>query len=102
MEFNINKSYEQMAAEVANRVLDEYEFNGKTIRAWAETLTYPKTNADRIRAMTDEELAEWIGKVTAGGYGMCAPGHYDCTGKDSCAPCWLDWLRQEEDHVNPG
>ena len=57
----------------------------------------PQTNADRIRAMTDEELAEWIGKVTAGGYGMCAPGHYDCTGKDSCAPCWLDYLKQEVD-----
>ena len=55
----------------------------------------PITNADRIRAMTDEDLAEWIGKVTAGGYGMCAPSHYDCTGKDSCAPCWLDWVRQE-------
>lgn len=55
----------------------------------------PQTNADRIRAMSDEELAEFLGKVSAGGYGMCAPGHYDCTGKDSCAPCWLDWLRQE-------
>ena len=53
------------------------------------------TNADRIRSMTDEELAEWIGKVTDGGYGMCAPGHYDCQGKDSCAPCWLDWLTRE-------
>ena len=56
----------------------------------------PQTNADRIRAMSDEELAEWIGKVTEGGYGMCAPGHYDCTGKDSCAPCWLEWLREED------
>ena len=56
----------------------------------------PMTNADRIRAMTDEELAEFFGKVSAGGYGMCAPGHYDCAGKDSCAPCWLDWLKQEE------
>lgn len=53
------------------------------------------TNADRIRSLSDEELAEWIGKVTGGGYGMCAPGHYDCTGKDSCAPCWLDWLKKE-------
>lgn len=55
----------------------------------------PITNADHIRSMSDEELAGFIGEVTACGYGMCAPGHYDCTGKNSCAPCWLDWLRQE-------
>ena len=55
----------------------------------------PQTNADKIRAMTDEELAEWTGKVADDGYGMCAPGHYDCEGRDSCAPCWLDWLKQE-------
>lgn len=39
----------------------------------------PMTNADRIRDMTDEELAEWI----AGR----APG--------TSADIWLDWLRQE-------
>jgi hypothetical protein len=60
-----------------------------------EKPAFPITNYDRIRAMSDEELAEFIGKVTAGGYGICAPGHYDCSGKESCAPCWLDWLRQE-------
>lgn len=51
------------------------------------------TNADRIRAKSDEELAAWISEVMDGGYGKCAPGHYDCTGKDSCAPCWLEWLK---------
>lgn len=55
----------------------------------------PITNYERLICKTPEELAEWIGKVTAGGYGMCAPGHYDCTGKDSCAPCWLEWLKEE-------
>lgn len=55
----------------------------------------PMTNYDLLIRKTPEELAEFLGKVTAGGYGMCAPGHYDCTGKDSCAPCWLDWLKQE-------
>lgn len=56
-----------------------------------------KTNYDSVVSKTPEELAEWIGKVTAGGYGMCAPGHYDCEGKDSCAPCWLEWLKQEDE-----
>lgn len=70
------------------------------VKDYPPYLDYPKprkpmTWGDKLRAMSDEELAEWIGKVTAGGYGMCAPGHYDCTGKNSCAPCWLDWLRQE-------
>lgn len=69
--------------------------NVKNIVDQIKWLNRPLTNADRIRAMTDEELAEFLGKVSDGGYGMCAPGHYDCTGKDSCAPCWLDWLRQE-------
>lgn len=53
------------------------------------------TNADRIRAMTDEELAEWLIE------------HVDCT--ENCCPVFLvcnrssrgcerlllDWLKQE-------
>ena len=55
-----------------------------------------KTNADRIRAMTDEELAKFMALNTD-----C----YYCRAKDNdrCAslattPCgdiWLDWLKQE-------
>lgn len=41
------------------------------------------TNADRIRAMTDKELAEWLScNCTGDGYGNSAED-------------WLDWLRQE-------
>lgn len=43
----------------------------------------PQTNADRIRAMTDEELA----KILNGG---CPPGA-KCYGR--CGTCWLEWLR---------
>ena len=55
----------------------------------------PKTNADKIRSMTDEELAEFHAPTESG----CPPG--SVTGKgaapcpDSCYQCWLDWLRQE-------
>lgn len=44
-----------------------------------------KTNADRIRAMSDEELAKWLEYE---GGGACA---------EVCG--WLDWLQQpaEED-----
>ena len=47
----------------------------------------PMTNADRIRAMTDEELALEI---------MC-PYHVEpdlCSGVKTCNECCLDWLRQ--------
>lgn len=50
----------------------------------------PKTNSDRIRAMTDEELA----KILNGGFpqgGGCPPGGAKCNGR--CGLCWLDWLR---------
>ena len=51
------------------------------------------TNADRFRAMTDEELAElWWERVDCG---EC-PVHRDCkmTGQD-CKKLALDWLREE-------
>ena len=44
----------------------------------------PKTNRDRIRAMTDKELA----KILNGG---CPPGGAKCN--ERCETCWLDWLR---------
>lgn len=55
-----------------------------------------RTKADRIRAMTDEKLAEFLEKV-----GGCGP-YFDkeyCNNNNGCpegSNCWLDWLRQEE------
>ena len=55
-----------------------------------------RTNADRIRAMTDEELAEFI---TGAAYdfverpGMCDV--CDTATVQHCENCWLDWLKQE-------
>lgn len=43
----------------------------------------PKTNADRLRSMTDEELAEWIrDQIIDRNIGIPSE-------------TWLDWLRQE-------
>ena len=47
------------------------------------------TNADRIRGMGDEELAEWLATAIA--------KHYD---SEAVVPSvdsvlWIDWLRQE-------
>lgn len=48
------------------------------------------TNADRIRAMSDEELAEF--KVG----GHCPPSKRfpDCATIEPCSKCWLEYLRQ--------
>jgi hypothetical protein len=47
--------------------------------------TKPKSNADKIRAMTDKELAYWI---------MCPYDSPYCTGTDQCIECTLEWLKQ--------
>lgn len=55
----------------------------------------PATNADRIRSMSDEELAKWMFSP-----GICIRDFADvkCDGV-SCKECRIDWLRQpaEED-----
>lgn len=45
-----------------------------------------KTNADRIRAMSDEELAEFISSCG------CPDHARNCT--DSCKDCTMEWLKQ--------
>ena len=56
-----------------------------------------QTNADRIRAMTDEELARWLSDLhdseTCPNY-----GDYDCI--PSCRICWLDWLQTKRGEAN--
>lgn len=78
-----------------------------TVKDYPPYLDYPKpkkkqTNADRIRAMTDEELAKFIPS------GPCPPSRWhrdgfgarytECPNEErfhGCRDCWLDWLRQE-------
>lgn len=55
-----------------------------------------QTNADRIRSMTDEELAEFIPcphlvNWIAGKYDTCIHP----SGKDGCKKCMLNWLQSE-------
>jgi len=71
------------------------------IMAYAFTHRTITTNADRIRAMSDEELANTLKDI-----GMqCPDGHfvgdYDCFDGSGCASCWLDWLGQEVDDGEP-
>ena len=51
-----------------------------------------KTKADRIRAMTDEELAEFIGRDPMND--IC-PNNCENDRDRPCRVCALDWLRQE-------
>ncbi len=48
--------------------------------------TPPKTNADRIRAMTDEELSKKISGIES--FALTCGGGWP-------PEKWLDWLRQE-------
>lgn len=52
------------------------------------------TNADRIRSMTDEELADWLG-VYCNGQTAQEVGKPCVSDMGSCEECWLEWLRQE-------
>lgn len=54
-----------------------------------EVLAPPPTNADRIRAMSDEELAKILGdKCICPPIGECAKASGDCE------KCWFEWLKQ--------
>ena len=59
------------------------------------------TNADRIRSMTDEELAEFFLKVNTAYAEPCMTGESDCVWEDypthdkGCKDCFLEWLKSE-------
>ena len=63
----------------------------------------PLTHADELRAMSDEELAEYLRTHAS----LCPDAEEDrevCKGANfiandtMCRKCWLDWLRQEADN----
>lgn len=64
------------------------------IKDYPPYLDYPKpykpiTNADRIRSMTDEELAETLGDKC-----ICPPTRGRAEVCDDCDACWLEWLQK--------
>lgn len=69
----------------------------ENVLAWRnecfEIMTSPHTNADRIRSMTDEELAEVL-------FGSCIEhmGVEECSHpEEACKSCVLDWLKTESE-----
>ena len=56
----------------------------------------PQTNANHIRNMTDEEMAEWLKSIRFNW--ICIPrdnGNRCADFKDDCKTCWFNWLKQE-------
>lgn len=75
---------------------DCYWAAGKPPTKWEPAPFWtPDTNADRIRAMSDEELAKWIDWL----FGRCEWCDTDKMAADECndvecTPCILEWLKQ--------
>ena len=44
------------------------------------------TNADRVRSMSNKELADWHEKPCPGDMSL------DCPADVRCKQCWFDWL----------
>lgn len=56
--------------------------------------TPPRSNADRIRAMSDEELAKHLWNIRNAERCVISD-QKRCIMFDDCIACWLDWLKQE-------
>ena len=56
-----------------------------------------QTNADRIRSMSDEELAELLDSVDNGGIRALDVDYPcdECTQKTECEDCFKEWLQSE-------
>lgn len=54
----------------------------------------PKTNADRFRAKSDEELAQYMDKIASCEF--CPARRERCGYGHGCIDAWLEWLKQEE------
>lgn len=64
--------------EEMDRCIDDYNASKK-----------PITNADRIRAMSDEALAQCLSTLP-----VCEIKTSDCFGRESCLDCVKEWLQQ--------
>lgn len=80
-----------IAAMLAYANATDDELLAQELREWAEYeqgVKPPVTNADHIRAMSDEELSRHCNG--------CPPGkdYMTCEFVGACDACWLAWLQQ--------
>lgn len=93
-------------------IANHFEVDLSEIRSFLEMKQQqqrkPQTNADRVRAMTDEELAELLTAVAQKSANkLCESLKSVEVDLSSCDfhilyEAHLNWLKKEEDHVNPG
>ena len=105
MEITRRIVHETDEARLSN-IANHFEVDLSEIRAFLEMKQQqqrkPQTNADRVRAMTGEELAAFFAQqkyrkpVFDGWLPLCnhVMGPRTCH-EDGCETCWLDWLKQE-------
>lgn len=85
---------------------EKYPCDMDGTKLWHRCFAYspkpkPTTNADRIRAMTDEELADYLAPCACPpirfnkntGDIVCPVNKEPC--ESDCKHCWLDWLKEE-------
>lgn len=80
-------------------MMNDTTFQGSGNVAYVPVIVNDKlkrTNADRIRSMTDEELADWLG-VYCNGQTAQEVGKPCVSDMGSCEECWLDWLKRESE-----
>lgn len=89
----ISRKYGEDGFEVIIETNSEEHY--KAAEAFARRLinhAKPQTNADRIREMTDEELAKFIGSDS-----LCehiSTEHNEWCRCHNCADCIVEWLQQ--------
>jgi hypothetical protein len=55
-----------------------------------------RTNAEYIRELTDEEMAEWFDEHCCDAMWCTVPPKEDCPPHKECVKCILEWLREEK------
>lgn len=90
--------YNEEKACFAPRLADELIAHGITLAEDNNVLgKKPLTNADRIRGMTDEELAYWMTHLHEDGH--CLNKRCQIFEDKTCEECVIDWLKQPAKEV---
>lgn len=83
-----------------NEIVTHYECDLSDLREWLDMKNRARsgfaTNADRIRSMPDEELAEMLSTLVDCACCPCKNGEDNCNCSDgTCQWQWVLWLKQE-------
>ena len=95
----ITRNYGQKEFEVIIKTdnKDHYKATEDFVRKLIDHAK-PQTHADRIRAMSDEELGKFLGECKF--CDICDEGCDNCTYHGDCDKRLLDWLKQPEEGNN--